>query len=300
MIARQSGLRPFLSRHAVEAWLLLLPSVVLFATFTHVPIVATFFQSFYSTPKGARPSRFVGLSNYQDMVADPVFWKALVNNAIYAAVTVPLSIAIALAMALFVNGRIAGRGLLRMAYFAPTVLPMIAVANIWLFLYTPDYGLLDQVLKSFGYGATNWLGTPKTVLGSVMAVTVWKEAGFFMIFYLAALQNIPPDLIEAATIEGASPFTTFRRVVWPLLMPVTLFVLINAVINAFRVVDHIFTMTGGGPDNASTVLLFHLYTVGFKFWDIGYATALTMVIIAILGALAFLQFQSAGRKVHYQ
>ena len=292
--------RTFFSRHAIEAWLLLLPSIVLFATFTHVPVIATFFDSFHSTPKGARPSRFVGLANYQDMAADPIFWKALHNNAIYAIGTIPLSLVLALAMALFVNGRISGRGLLRMAYFAPTVLPMIAVANIWLFFYTPDYGLLDQVLKIFGVGATNWLGTPKTALGALMAVTVWKEAGFFMIFYLAALQNIPPDLKEAAAIEGASDFTTFRRVVWPLLMPVTLFILVNAVINAFRVVDHIFVMTNGGPDNASAVLLFHLYTVGFKFWDQGYATALTMVLIAILGSLAFVQFLIAGRRVHYQ
>jgi sn-glycerol 3-phosphate transport system permease protein len=265
-----------------------------------VPIVATLIQSFYSTPRATRPASFVGLANYNDMVADPIFWKALTNNAIYALGTLPLSIALALAMALFVNGKIAGRGFLRMAYFAPTVLPMIAVANIWLFMYTPDYGLLDQILRVFGFGSTNWLGTPHTALGAVMAVTVWKEAGFFMIFYLAALQNIPPDLLEAAAIEGASQFTTFRRVVWPLLMPVTLFVLINAVINAFRVVDHIFLMTNGGPNNASTVLLFHLYTIGFKFWDVGYATALTMVIVLILGALALIQFQSAGRKVHYQ
>ena len=300
MIETRPRSQKSVSRHAIEAWLLLLPSIVLFAAFTHIPIVATFIQSFYSTPKGTRPSRWIGLSNYQDMVADPVFWQALVNNTVYALVTVPLSIALALAMALFVDGKIAGRGFLRMAYFAPTVLPMIAVANIWLFLFTPDYGLLDQILKLFGAGATNWLGSPRTALAAVMTVAVWKEAGFFMIFYLAALQNIPPDLKEAAAVEGASNATIFRRVVWPLLAPVTLFVFINAMINAFRVVDHIFLMTGGGPNNASTVLLYHLYTVGFKFWDLGYATALTMFIIVILGAMALIQFLGAGRRVHYQ
>ena len=123
-----------------------------------------------------------------------------------------------------------------------------------------------------------------------MVVTVWKEAGFFMIFYLAALQQIPPDLKEAAAIEGASRFTFFRRVTWPLLAPVTLFILVNAVINAFRTVDHIFIMTGGGPDNATNLLLFHIYEIGFKFWDRGYATALTMVLLAILGLLALVQF----------
>jgi sn-glycerol 3-phosphate transport system permease protein len=273
---------------------------VLLATFTHIPIVSTLIDSFYSTPKGSRPSRFVGLANYDDMFADPIFWKSLVNNTIYALGTIPASVALALAMAIFVNGRLPGRALLRMAYFTPTVLPMIAVANIWLFFYTPDYGLLDQIAKLFGGHATNWLGSQATALGAIMVVTVWKEAGFFMIFYLAALQQIPPDLKEAAAIEGASRFTFFRRVTWPLLMPVTLFVLVNAVINAFRTVDHIFVMTGGGPDNATNVLLFHIYEIGFKFWDQGYATALTIVLLAILGGLALVQFLTAGRKVHYQ
>jgi len=298
--ARSRTQRGALSGRSVEAWLLLLPSVVLFATFTHIPIVSTLIDSFYSTPKVNRPAHFVGLSNYEDMLADPIFWKALTNNFIYAAGTIPLSVGLALLMALFVNDRLPGRALLRMAYFTPTVLPMIAVANIWLFFYTPSYGLLDQIAQAFGGHATNWLGSQSTALFAIMVVTIWKEAGFFMIFYLAALQQIPPDLKEAAAIEGASRFTFFRRVTWPLLAPVTLFILVNAVINAFRTVDHIFIMTGGGPDNATNVLLFHIYEIGFKFWDRGYATALTMVLLAVLGALALMQFLTAGRKVHYQ
>jgi sn-glycerol 3-phosphate transport system permease protein len=287
-------------RHAAEAWLLLLPSVVLLATFTHIPIIATLIDSFYSTPRPNRAAHFVGLDNYTDMFADPIFWKAFTNNIVYAVGTIPLSVAIALVMAIFVDSRLPGRALLRMAYFTPTVLPMIAVANIWLFFYTPDYGLLDQIAKAFGGHATNWLGSQQTALGAIMVVTVWKEAGFFMIFYLAALQQIPPDLKEAAAIEGASRFTFFRRVTWPLLMPVTLFILVNAVINAFRTVDHIFIMTGGGPDNATNVLLFHIYEIGFKFWDQGAATALTVVLLAVLATLAAAQFLIAGRRVHYQ
>jgi sn-glycerol 3-phosphate transport system permease protein len=285
---------------SVEAWLLLLPSVVLLATFTHIPVVVTLIDSFYSTPRPNRPSRFVGLRNYEDMVADPLFWKVMWNNAVYAFGTIPLAVGIALAMALFVNGRIGGRGLLRMAYFTPTVLPMIAVANIWLFFYTPDYGLLDQIARLFGLGSTNWLGQQQTALFAVITVAVWKEAGFFMIFYLAALQGIPPDLREAAAIEGASRWTFFRRVTWPLLAPVTLFILVNAVINAFRTVDHILVMTHGGPDNATSILLLMIYETGFKFWDQGAATALTMVLLGVLSALALLQFLIAGRRVHYQ
>jgi sn-glycerol 3-phosphate transport system permease protein len=285
---------------AVHAYLLLLPAFVLLAAFTHGPAVATVIDSFFSTPKPNRAAVWVGLENYQVMVEDPVFWRALRNNLWFALGTIPLSIALALAMALWVNGRIAGRPFLRLAYFTPTVLPMIAVANIWLFFYTPTYGLLDQVGGAFGLPSRNWLGDPSTALAAVTAVAVWKEAGFFMIFYLAALQGINPSLREAAAIEGASRWFFFRRVLWPLLMPTTLFIGVNAVINAFRLVDHIFVMTRGGPDNATSLLLYHLYEVGFKFWDQGYAAAITVVMLALLALVALVQFFVLDRKTHYQ
>lgn len=288
------------SHPAGQAWLLLMPAMLVLLAFTHWPVIGTLWHSFQSTPKGGRPAVWVGLENYQVMLDDPVFWKALANNLWFAGATIPLSIGLALAMALWVNERIAGRTFLRMAYFTPTVLPMIAVANIWLFFYTPQYGLLEQVSSALGFGSHNWLGSPSTALGAVTLVAVWKEAGFFMIFYLAALQSLNPSLREAAAIEGASRWYFFRRVQWPLLMPTTLFVLINCVINAFRMVDHLFVLTRGGPDNASTLLLYHLYEVGFNFWDTGYASALTMVIIVALVGATLLQFFVLDRRVHYR
>ena len=285
---------------AVHAWLLLLPALALLVAFTHWPAVQTFVDSFFSTGKSGRPSVFVGVENYQVMVEDPVFWKAVRNNLWFAAATIPLSIGLALLMALWVNERIAGRAFLRMAFFTPTVLPMIAVANIWLFFYTPQYGLLEQISAALGLPAHNWLGSPSTALGAVTVVAVWKEAGFFMIFYLAALQTIPPTLAEAAALEGASRWTYFRRVQFPLLMPTTLFVLINAAINAFRTVDHIIVMTRGGPDNATSLLLFYIYQVGFTFWDTSYAAALTIVLLALLAAVALVQYGWLERKVHYR
>jgi sn-glycerol 3-phosphate transport system permease protein len=285
---------------AIHAYLLLLPAMVLLAAFTHIPAVATLIDSFFSTPKGARPGVWVGLENYEVMVGDPVFWKAVRNNLWFALATIPCSIGLALVMALWVNERIAGRGFLRMAYFTPTVLPMIAVANIWLFFYTPGYGLLEQITALFGLPAHNWLGDQRTALGAITLVAVWKEAGFFMIFYLAALQGLNPSLREAAAIEGASRWYFFRRVQWPLLMPTTLFVMVNAVINAVRMIDHVVVLTHGGPDNASTLLLYHLYEVGFKFWDTAYAAALTVVLLGVLGSVALFQFFVLDRKVHYK
>ena len=281
-------------------WLLLLPAAAMLALFTHYPAVTTLWHSFESTPKAARPSVYVGVENYRQLADDPIFWKSLTNNLWYAAGTIPLSIALALLMAVWVNGKLAGRGFLRLAYFTPTVLPMIAVANIWLFFYTPEYGLLEQFRGAFGLPAQNWLGSRNSALGCLMIVAVWKEAGFFMIFYLAALQQMSPNLAEAAAIEGASRWYFFRRVTLPLLMPTTLFVLVNAVINAFRLVDHVVVMTRGGPDNATELLLYYIYEIGFRFQDSAYAAALTIVLLALLGLAALAQFWFLERKVHYQ
>jgi sn-glycerol 3-phosphate transport system permease protein len=287
------------TREWLYAWLLLLPAATLLVLFTHYPAVANLWHSFYSTPRGSKPPTFIGLDNYRALIADPIFWQALSNNLWYALGTIPLSIALALLMAVWVNERLPGRGFLRLAYFTPTVLPMIAVANIWLFFYTPGYGLLEQITGAFGLPSHNWLGSQSTALPALMVVTVWKEAGFFMIFYLAALQSMSPHLAEAAAIEGASRSYFFRRITLPLLMPTTLFVLINAVINAFRVVDQIVVMTRGGPDNATALLLYYIFEIGFRFWDSSYAAALTMVLLTLLAAAAILQFVFLERRTHY-
>jgi len=284
----------------IYGWLFLLPAAVLMAAFTHYPVIAGLFASFYSTPKGGRPSRFVGLENYSSMIADPVFRQVLENNFLYALGVIPLSVTLALFMALLVNKKLPGRSIIRAAYFTPTILPMIAVANIWLFFYTPQIGLLDKIGSLFGMTSHTWLGDTETALGCMMVLAIWKDAGFFMIFFLAALQAIPPELEEAALIEGSGRFYYFRRITLPLLMPTMLFVLVNATINSFKLVDHIFILTKGGPDNASSLLLYYIYEVAFGFWDTAYASTLTVVLLVILSLLAITQFTYIEKKVHYQ
>jgi sn-glycerol 3-phosphate transport system permease protein len=203
-------------------------------------------------------------------------------------------------MALWVNGKIKHKGLLRLAYFTPTILPMITVANIWLFFYSPDIGLFDQLLRAVGIDGPNWLGDPDTALGSLMAMTIWKEAGFFMIFYLAALQTLSPELYDAAKVEGAGPWRIFRRITFPLLMPTTLFVLINALLNAFKLVDHLFILTKGGPNNASNLLLYYIYETAFSFLDSYYAATLTVVMLVALALIALAQMLLFDRKIHYR
>jgi len=287
-------------RQAVHGWLLLSPALVMLSVFAFYPSLATVVTSAFSRGTRRRPTEFAGLENYARIFDDPTFWTVVQNNLLYAAVTIPVSIIIALAMALWANSRIPARSFVRTAYFTPTVLPMIAAGNLWLFFYTPGFGVLDQIGALFGAPSVNWLGQPETALWAICAVTIWKEAGFFMIFYLAALQTIPPDLKEAAQIEGASRCTYTRRIVLPLLMPTTLFILVNAMINSVKLIDHLFILTKGGPSDASKLILYYIWENAFAFFDAPAAAAMTVLVLCALGALAALQFFVIDRRTHYR
>jgi len=289
-----------LNRRSMAGLAYLAPAALLMALFTYYPAAVTVLHSVFSTAKSNRPAKFIGLDNYGYMFDDPIFWKSMYNNIWFAIGTIPTSIGIALVMALWVNKKIAGRPFLRMAYFTPTILPMVAVANIWIYLYAPQIGPFSMAASALGFDNLNFLGNQATALPAMIVVGIWKEAGFFMIFYLAALQNIPPNLADAAAIEGASRWYFFRRVVFPLILPTTMFILINAVVNAFRMVDQVIVMTQGGPDNATALLLYYIYQTSFYYWDTSYAAALSVVLLVILAVLAFVQFGIMEKRVHYR
>ncbi|MRS20463.1 ABC transporter permease subunit [Enterobacteriaceae bacterium RIT692] len=292
--------RPRLWSMQLYGYLLILPALSFLLLFTHYPAVATVWESLFSAARNGRPAHFVGLDNYLALLDNDIFIQSLWNNLLYALITIPLAVTLALLMALAVNRHMRANALVRTAFFIPSLLPMIAIANLWLFFYTPQLGLLNKLLALFSLPAINWLGEPGSALYCLMAVSVWREAGFFMIFYLAALQQIDPRLSEAAQIEGASRSYFFRRVQWPLLMPTTLFVLINASMNAFRIVDQVIAMTNGGPNNSSSLLLFYIYRTAFSFWDMPAAAAMTVVLLVILAAIALLKFNLLDKRAHYQ
>lgn len=287
-------------RQGIYGWLLLFPAGVFITVFVFYPVAATFWSSLFSRATRRAPSHFIGLDNYSAIFNDPTFIKVVKNNLLYAGVTIPASAIIALIMALWANSRISGRSFIRTAYFTPTVLPMIAAANLWLFFYTPGLGVLDQIGKLFGAAPVNWLGQPDTALWAIIIVTIWKEAGFFMIFYLAALQTIPADLKEAADIEGSSRWNYTRRIVLPLLMPTTLFVIINAVINSVKMIDHLFILTKGGPNDASKLILYYIWETAFAFFDAHQAGAMVILVLIVLCAVAAVQFIALERRTHYQ
>jgi sn-glycerol 3-phosphate transport system permease protein len=279
--------------------LLVLPCSLLVA-FTHYPALRALINSLWNNASSRRPSRFVGIENYEALIADDKLMQVLTNSGLYALGTIPLAIFLSIGMALLVNSKLPATGLMRLSFFMPTMLPLVAVANIWLFFYAPGIGLASQIMNFFGLPTINFLGSTETSLASMMVVAVWKEAGLFMIFYLAALQAVPENLKDAARLEGAGPVRVFIDVIMPLLRPTTIFVAVNALINAFRLVDHIIVMTKGGPDNSSALLLYYIYEVTFRQRDFAYGATLTVLMVAILGVLAAFQFWVLDRKTHYQ
>jgi sn-glycerol 3-phosphate transport system permease protein len=298
IINKRAGIEK--QRQAVHGWLLLTPAALLLSLFAFYPSIATFWSSLFSKGTRRNPTEFIGLENYTDLFNDPTFWIVVKNNLFYAGITIPASVFFALSMALWANSKISAKSFVRTAYFTPTVLPMIAAANLWLFFYTPDLGILDQIGALFGLSSMNWLGRPDTALWAVIIVTIWKEAGFFMIFYLAALQTIPTEYKEAADIEGTSRFTYTRRIVIPLLMPTTLFIVVNAMINSVKLIDHLFILTKGGPSDATKLLLYYIWEMAFAFFDTPHAAAITVLVILTLGIAAAVQFLYLDKRAHYQ
>ncbi len=279
--------------------LLILPCSFLIA-FTHYPAVQALLNSFWNNASSRRPSKFIGLKNYEALIQDDKLIQVLLNSALYAIGTIPIAIILAIVMALLVNSRLPATALMRLSFFMPTMLPMVAVANIWLFFYAPGIGLTSQILSIFGIPPINFLGDTDISLISMMIVAIWKEAGLFMIFYLAALQSVPQHLKDAAKLEGAGSVRIIFDIILPLLKPTTIFVAVNALINAFRMIDHIIVMTRGGPNNSSALLLYYIFDVTFGHRDFAYGATLTVLMVLILGVMATVQFWFLDRKAHYQ
>jgi len=279
--------------------LLILPCSFLIA-FTHYPAVQALLNSFWNNASSRRPSKFIGLKNYEALIQDDKLIQVLLNSAFYAIGTIPIAIILAIVMALLVNSRLPATALMRLSFFMPTMLPMVAVANIWLFFYAPGIGLTSQILFIFGIPPINFLGDTDISLISMMIVAIWKEAGLFMIFYLAALQSVPQHLKDAAKLEGAGSIRIIFDIILPLLKPTTIFVAVNALINAFRMIDHIIVMTRGGPNNSSALLLYYIFDVTFGHRDFAYGATLTVLMVLILGVMATVQFWFLDRKAHYQ
>ena len=267
-------------------YLLILPTLVFVGLFTIWPTVTSIVLSLYRQQLNFakfRTPTFIGLGNYVSLFRDPTFFLVLLNTALYLLGTVLPAVLLGFLFAMLINRKLPAIGIARLFLFHPTVLPMVSVATIWLFLYTPDYGLFNAALQFFGYhGPENWTGNPNMALLSIIIVSVWKNAGFYMVFYLAGMQSLPLEVYEAARLDGAGPFATTLRITLPLLRRTTLFVTTIAFIGSFQTVDHVFVLTQGGPSDASNILLYYLWEVRFQYLDVGKSSALTVVLICML------------------
>ncbi len=284
--------------HPALPYLLILPTLIFVLIFTVYPALSAGWSSLFehrlNIPKFREPV-FVGLEHYTDFAASEEFRLILGNTLLYAVILVPITVIAALFLALWLRKK--RFAAFRIAVFHPAILPMVSAATIWMFFFTPDYGLFNRFLEFFGYrGPENWLSHPDLSLMALIIVAFWKDAGFYMIYYLAGVQSLPEDVFEALKLEGAGPVTTFFRFTLPLLRRTTLFVTTIAVIGAFRAVDHVFVMTQGGPSGRSTLLLYHLWQVRFESLNIGEASALTVVLVVLLLAFTISNFLLSERK----
>lgn len=288
----------FLKR--IRPYLYILPTFLFLGLFTHYPIVRTFYLSLFRWNLATPQQLFVGGANYQQVWTTPLFWQVLKNNLLYAVGTIPLSMAIALVLALLINQQLKFLSFYRMALFYPTVIPMAAASMIWLWIFTPSYGLLNYYLGKLGVPDIHWLGTSSTALWALVVVGIWKRLGYYMVIFLAGLQTIPDHLYEAAILEGAGPWQRFSRITFPLLSPTTFFILLIALIDSFQAIDQVYLMTQGGPGNHTNLFVFYIYQNAFRFWDMGYASTVSSILFLILLSLTLLVFWTLHKRVHYE
>jgi len=282
----------------VRAWTLLAPSLALLGLFTYWPLVQVLWRSLVVSRYGQAPR--ISIENYARLFADPRFATALANTALYAAGTVLPSVVLALLFALALQRRRWWTALCRTLLVLPTMVPLVAVAALFTFVFLPGQGLLDHYLMQIGFGATQWLGDPDLALPSIIAITIWKNTGYYMLFFLAGLAGVPQEAIEAALLDGAGAWARLRYVILPLLGPTLAFVGAIAAINVFIQVDHVLVMTGGGPADSTNLLLSYIYQQAQQNLDVGAASAATVVSIGALSLIALGGLRALEPGVHYE
>ncbi|MFG1495109.1 sugar ABC transporter permease [Saccharospirillum sp. HFRX-1] len=276
---------------SLSGWLFISPLLTGFCLFFVGPLIAIFVYSLTEWNILSQQSSFVGLENYRDILFEnPEFWEVLRNSLVFAAGLVPLNVALALVLALALNRAFHGVIVFRTMFFAPVVTAGAAWAIVWTFLLQKESGGINQMLALVGIDGPNWLRQPDWAMFSVIVTRVLKNVGLNMILYLAALQTIPRDYAEAATLDGAGRWHIFRHLTWPMLAPTTLVISIVTVVGSLKVFDHIYLMTGGGPENATLVLAYYIYERAFEFFEVGYASALAVVLFVVTLGLTLAQW----------
>lgn len=288
------------SRERLWAYLFIAPGIISLLAFNLFSSAASVGISFTNW-RLLKPPDFVGLDNYRKLFTDPVFSKALLNTGIYTFVGVPAGVFIALLLAVALNQKIKGISFFRISYYMPVISASVAIAMVWMWIFSRDYGILNYLIKLLGGTPIDWLNNTKTVLLAATIVSVWKDLGFKIIIFLAALQDIPEELLEAAKIDGASGWKRFTKIITPLISPAILYVSITGFIGAVQGFDIIYNMRfdhDGGPARATTTLAFYIWEVGFDRLRMGYASSLAIAMFAIVLLITYIQWRLRKRLVY--
>jgi ABC-type sugar transport system permease subunit len=283
-------------RQDLIGWSFALPFVILFGVFLALPILAAFLFSFTSfglrditNPIGAS---VVGVDNYARLLSDAKFWKSLGNTVYFVVVGVPLTLALGLVIANALSRGITRfRTAFRVGFYLPVITSIVAIAVVWRFLLNPDFGLINLLLAKVGITGPNWLANSALAMPSIIAMAVWRNVGFAMVVFVAGMQAIPSMLYEAASIDGAGRWQSFRYVTLPMLRPTILFMLVITTIGYLQLFEEPFVMTGGGPLDATLSVTMYMYQQGFTFFHQGYASAIAYVLFVIVAIAAILQFK---------
>jgi len=279
------------------AYIFLLPNLLLFSLFTVYPVLASFFYSLNKWTLHS-PMEFLGLANYRALIQDPIFLKVFGNTLYYTAGVIPFQTALALLIALGLNQRIRFMVGYRALYFLPVVTSMVAVSIVWQWMYQPQYGVINSLLRIVGIEGPNWLFSKGWAMPSVIAMSIWKNVGYSVVLYLAALQSVPESFYESAMIDGANSWDKFWHITLPIISPTTFFIIVLSVIGSFQAFDQIYVLTQGGPARSTSVIVHYLYENGFQWFNMGYAAAIAYVLFALLFILTIIQWTYRARWVY--
>ena len=288
--AKQGGMT-LNQRRTLEGLSFITPNFIGFFVLILIPVLFTFWLCFNKWDCYT-PMEFVALDNFKYIFTHKIFQEAVVKTLIFTACSVVITLLLALGLAVLINQKLAGIGIFRTAIFFPYVASVVAVAAVWQMLFQKDMGLINEMLRFFGVtDVPGWFATTKWALPGVIIVNIWKNMGYYMIIYLAALQDVPTSLVEAGMIDGASAWQRFWKIKWPLLGNATFFVVMMLTINSFKSFDLIYALTEGGPGTATTLLSQYIYNQSFVSWDYGRASAAAMVLFAIVAVITLIQFR---------
>lgn len=285
-------------KYDISGYLFIAPAMIFFLTFVLYPMIKSIHMSLYKF-RGRRQI-FVGIDNYTKLLSDNVFLRSMGNTMFIVAIAVPIVVILSLFIAINIyNKSAAVRSFFRGVFYLPAVSSVVSITVVWLWIYNPDFGILNYVLKSMNIidGNIQWLGNSQTAIYAIIVVLITTSIGQPIILYIAALGNVPVELLESAKIDGASNWVMFKNIIWPLIIPTTLYIVVTTTINSFQIFALIQLMTAGGPNYSTSTVMYLVYEAGIKIQDYGRASAMGVVLAAIIAIISTLQFKYLNKDI---